>query len=335
MAKRYAFTPPSSKLIRLGAGAILLLLFGWTSYYTIPAESEGVVLRFGRLYATATSGLHFKLPLGIDSVLIVPVKRQLKQEFGFGTTGSSNASQVTDPSEWAGEKTMVTGDLNVALVEWVLQYRIEEPAHYLFNVRSPDATLRDASESVMREVVGDRTVDEVITIGRQGIEDEALQKLQALVAEYKMGIRIDQVQLKNVNPPERVQASFNEVNQAQQERESAINVANGEYNKSIPRARGQAAQSITAAEGYAKQRVNQAAGDVSAFNAILTEYLKAPDVTRRRLYLETMQEVLSKVRNKIIIDANAKGLVPLFNVTGAAPFDTAAQGSGDTQKAVR
>jgi modulator of FtsH protease HflK len=168
--------------------------------------------------------------------------------------------------------------------------------------------------------VGDRTVDEVITIGRQEIESEALHKLQALVISYTMGIKIDQVQLKNVNPPQKVQASFNEVNQAQQEKERAINIANGEYNKSIPRARGMADQTIRAAEGYAKKRVNEAEGDVSKFRALLTEYVKAPEVTRRRLYLETMALTLPKVKRKIIVGDEVKGLLPLLNLTesGAA-----------------
>jgi membrane protease subunit HflK len=168
----------------------------------------------------------------------------------------------------------------------------------------------------MREVIGDRTVDEVITIGRQEIEDEALQKLQALTRSYAMGIKIDQVQLKNVNPPEKVQASFNEVNQAQQEKERAINVANGEYNKSIPRARGLAAQTIRAAEGYAKKRINEAEGDVSKFNALLAEYLKAPEVTRRRIYLETMAEILPQVKNKLVLSDDLKGVLPLLNLRG-------------------
>lgn len=300
----------------IGAGIVIVLLVfaAWTMFYTVPAESEGVVLRFGRLLETVSSGLHFKVPFGIDTVAVVPVKRQLKQEFGFGSAGPTNPWQSSDRGEWSGEKAMVTGDLNAALVEWVVQYRIERPAHYLFNVRNADATLRDASESVLREVVGDRTVDEVITVGRQEIEDEALQKLQALAAGYEMGIKIDQVQLKNVNPPERVQASFNEVNQSQQEKEKAINIANGEYNKAIPRARGEADQKIRAAEGYAKKRINEAEGDTSAFNALLAEYIKAPEVTRLRLYLETMAEVLPAVRKKVILDQDAKGLLPLLNL---------------------
>lgn len=293
---------------------LLLLLAGSTGIYTVPAESEGVVLRLGRLTETVPSGLHYKLPFGIDQVAIVPVKRQLKQEFGFGSEGATNPWQSTSRSEWEAEKAMVTGDLNAALVEWVVQYRIERPDLYLFKVRNADATLRDASESVMREVVGDRTVDEVITVGRQEIEVEALQRLQILAAEYEMGIRIDQVQLKNVNPPTKVQASFNEVNQSQQERERAINIANGEYNKAIPRARGEAAQKITAAEGYAKRRINEAEGDVAAFNALLTEYVQAPEVTRRRLYLETMAEVLPQAGRKVIVSGDLSGVLPLLDL---------------------
>lgn len=312
--------PFSFRWITTGLLVIGVLVFIWTGFYTVPAESEAVVLRFGRFSHVASAGLHFKFPMGIDISRLVPVKRQLKQEFGFGTPGATNQSQSGDESEWIEEKSMVTGDLNAALVEWVIQYRVEKPEDYLFNVRNPDATLRDASESVMREVVGDRTVDEVITIGRQEVEDEALQKLRVLVNAYQMGIKIDQVQLKNVNPPEKVQASFNEVNQAQQEKERAINVANGEYNKEIPRARGQAAQTIRAAEGYAKQRINAAEGEVSAFNALLAEYIKAPEVTRRRLYLETMTEILPRVKSKIVIGEEVKGLLPTLNLNEIAPF---------------
>jgi membrane protease subunit HflK len=307
----------SAKLIRTLLLGLLGAVVAWTAFYTVPAESEGVVLRFGRFDHVVPSGLHFKVPLGVDDVIVVPVKRQLKQEFGFGSPGASNPWQSSPENEWIEEKAMVTGDLNVALVEWVVQYRIERADHYLFNVRRADATLRDASENVMREVIGDRTVDEVITVGRQEIEDEALQKLQALTRSYAMGIKIDQVQLKNVNPPEKVQASFNEVNQAQQEKERAINVANGEYNKSIPRARGLAAQTIRAAEGYAKKRINEAEGDVSKFNALLAEYSKAPEVTRRRIYLETMAEILPQVKNKLILSDDVKGVLPLLNLRGA------------------
>ena len=309
------------KILNFGLLWPVLIIVGfglYSSFYTVEANSQAVILRFGKHINTVEPGAHFKLPFGIDKAIEVPVKRQLKQEFGFATPGATNPYQSALNSDQELEKSMVTGDLNAALVEWVVQYRIEDPLQYLFEVRNPDETLRDASESVMREVVGDRTVDEVITIGRQEIEAEALKKLNDIAAEYTMGIRIDQVQLKNVNPPLKVQASFNEVNAAQQERESAINKANGEYNMVIPRAKGEADQLISAADGYSIKRINEAQGDASAFNALLVEYTKSPDITKRRLYLETMTEILPNFGRKIILDEDAKGLLPLLNLEGAS-----------------
>lgn len=293
----------------------LLVWAGFSSVYTVPAESQGVVLRFGEFLETKDPGLQFKLPFGIDTVMVVPVQRQLKQEFGFGTSGASNPNQFSrSRSEQAAERSMVTGDLNAASVEWNLQYRIEDPTQFLFKVRDPEDTLRDISESVMRTVVGDRTVDEVITIGRQEISLVALDMMQSLVDKYELGLRIDLVELQNVNPPDQVRPSFNEVNQAQQERENMINVANGEYNKVIPRARGIANQSIQEAEGYALKRVNEAEGDVARFEAMLVEYVKAPEVTKRRIYLETMQEVVSEIDKKIVLDSEASSVLPLLQL---------------------
>jgi membrane protease subunit HflK len=291
--------------------AILLLAGVWTSYYTVGAESEGVVLRFGKFLKTVEPGLHFKLPFGIDTVTVLPTRRQLKLEFGFTTPGylTNPIQSSEDPDE---EKSMVTGDLNAALVEWVVQYRIEDPRQYLFDVRNPAETLRDLSEAAMREVIGDRTVDELITIGRQDIEIEALARMQELSKRYQLGIRVDQVQLKNVNPPSQVQASFNEVNKAQQDRENVINIANGEYNKVIPKAKGQADQMIRGAEGYRFKRVNEAEGDVAAFTAVLQEYVKAPEITRTRLYLETMGEILPQTGQKIIVDDFMRQLLPIL-----------------------
>ncbi|MGB5539543.1 MAG: FtsH protease activity modulator HflK, partial [Gammaproteobacteria bacterium] len=269
-----------------GRGMIVLALLAlvglgaWTAYYTVPSDSVVVVQRFGKYLKDVQPGLHFKLPLGIDVATIVPVKRQLKQEFGFMTPGASDPYQ--GPRDGKRETEMVTGDLNAALVEWVVQYRISDPVKFLFEVREPSETLRYVSESVMREVVGDRTVDEVITIGRQEIETEALAKMQALSTKYAMGISIDQVQLKNINPPQPVQESFNEVNQAQQEKEKLINEARRDYNKVIPLAEGEKDQRIREADGYRLKRVNEAEGDVARFNALLAEYSKAPEVTRRR-----------------------------------------------------
>jgi len=207
---------------------------------------------------------------------------------------------------------MVTGDLNAALVEWVAQYRIEDPKQYLFDVRNPTETLRDLSEAAMREVVGDRTVDELLTIGRQDIEIEALARMRELSKPYHLGIRVDKVQLKNVNPPSQVQASFNEVNKAQQDRENAINIANGEYNKVVPKAKGRADETIRAAEGYRFKRVNEADGDVAAFSAVLQQYIKAPEITRTRLYLESLNEIMPKTGQKIIIDESLRQLLPVL-----------------------
>lgn len=302
----------------LGVAVLLVLILVLTGIYTVQAESQGVVLRFGRYIKTVDPGLRFKIPFGVDSVFIVPVRRQLKQEFGFATMeGATNPTQFSN--EQTSERSMVTGDLNSATVEWVVQFRIRDPQFYLFKVRDPDLTLRDLSESVMRTVVGDRTVDEVITIGRQEIEVEALRSLQDLVDRYELGLSIDQVQLKNVNPPLPVQPSFNEVNQAQQEREQMVNVANGEYNKEVPKARGQADQKIQASEGYATKRINEAQGDISRFNALFTEYQKAPEVTKQRIYIETMREVLPNLGRKIIIDEEASQILPLLQLNSDAP----------------
>jgi len=305
----------------LPSGLLILVLLAVvivpTIYYTVPSDSIAIVQRFGKYLKDAQPGLHFKLPLGIDRATIVPVKRQLKQEFGFATAGAQDPYQR--PQESKKETEMVTGDLNAALVEWVVQYRISDPAKFLFEVRNPRGTLRHASESVMREVVGDRTVDEVITVGRQEIETEALTKLQALSTKYAMGISIDQVQLKNINPPQPVQASFNEVNQAQQEKEKLINEARRDYNKVIPLAEGEKDQRIREADGYRLKRINEAEGDVARFSALLAEYIKAPEVTRRRIYIETMQEVLPQVRSKIIVDEHASGILPLLNLNAPAP----------------
>lgn len=300
--------------IRGVAAAAVLVLAALSSVFTVPAESVGVVQRFGHYHDVVEPGLHFRIPLGVETVTIVPTKRQLKEEFGFGTPGATFGNQASSPGEWSLESTMVTGDLNSALVEWVIQFRIDNAFDYLFKVRDPGAALRDISESVMREVIGDRTVDEVLTIGRQDIESSAQAKLQEVVNLYQMGLRIDQVQLKNVNPPQPVQASFDEVNEAQQERERMINVARGEYNKAVPEAKGVADQAVQAAEGYAIQRVNQAEGDAAKFDALLAEYVKAPSVTKRRLYLEAMSSVLPKVKTKVVLDEKASSVLPLLQL---------------------
>jgi len=306
------------RALKWAVPAILLLILGLTMYYTVPPDSQGVVLRFGRFSSIEDPGLHFKLPLGIDTVQTVPVKRQLKLEFGFGTDGATNSRQRNVSRQGrALEKSMVTGDLSAALIEWIVQYRIDDPRSFLFVVRAPEQTLRDLSEAVMREVIGDRTVDEVITTGRQEIEDQALLRLREMAADYQLGIKVDQLQLKNVNPPSEVQNSFNEVNKAQQDRQQKINVANGEYNKVVPRAKGEAEQKISEAEGYKLKRINEAQGDAAAFNSVLTEFVKAPEVTRKRLYLETMTEVIPSLNRTWIVDDSVTQLLPMVQGAGS------------------
>lgn len=282
----------------------------WTLFYTVPADSVAVVQRFGKYASTEEPGLHFKLPFGIDAVSLVPIRRQQKLEFGYGTPNATNPFQ--ESSEPDQEQDMVTGDLNSARVEWVVQYRIDDPKQYLFSTTDPERTLRAASEAIMRQVIGDRTIDEVITFGRQDIENSFLPLIQGITKEYKLGLRVDLVQLKNINPPPPVQASFDDVNNAQQEKQRDINDATGEYNSVIPKARGQAEQLIAEAQGYAAQRVNEATGDASYFNSLFAQYQKAPEVTRQRLYLETMGKVIPRMGPKVIVDTHAANLMPFL-----------------------
>jgi membrane protease subunit HflK len=317
--RRDSYREPGSFPIRryalyavAGIWAVLILVFLWTGFYTVPADSVGIVQRFGRYLGADEPGLRFKLPFGIDVVTLVPTLRQHKLEFGFSTPGAGSIFQGSHEPEQ--ERSMVTGDLNEALVEWVIQYRINDPKKFLFDVRDPEETLRAASEAVMRETIGDRTVDEVITVGRQEIEVETRNVLQKVAEAYQLGMSIDLVQLKNVNPPKQVQASFDEVNQAQQEKQQAINLASGEYNKVVPRARGDADRVIAEAHGYAQKRVNEAEGDAALFNSVFAEYAKAKEVTRQRIYLETMTEVLPKLGRKVILDEKGQGVLPLLQL---------------------
>ncbi len=306
------FSSFSPKWLVLAPLGVFLLIGIFSAYYTVSPESEAVVQRFGKFLYTAKPGLHFKLPYGIDTATIVPVGRQLKLEFGFATDGATNPDQTSDEADL--ERDMVTGDLNAAQVEWIVQYGISSPEKYLFQFRNPGSTLRDLTESVMCEVIGDRTVDEVLTIGRTEIALESLKRLKAILATLDMGITAEQIQLKNVHPPAPVQRSFDEVNRAQQEREQLINEANGDYNRIIPKAKGLAEQRISGAEGFAVQRINEAEGDVARFKQLLVQYDKAPAITKQRLYLETMNEVLPKLGSKIIIDEDAKQFLPLMNL---------------------
>lgn len=299
--------------LRLIVGGALILMLALTSFYTIDPEEVGMVLQFGKYTRTTEPGLHFKIPFGVERVLKVPIQRQLKAEFGFRTVRAGVKSQYST-KPYAEEANMLTGDLNAAMVEWVVQYRIIDPYQYLFRVRNVEKTFRDMSEAVMRRIIGDRTVNEVLTIGRAEVAMQVQIGLQELCDNYETGINVDQVVLQDVNPPDPVKPSFNAVNEAQQEKEKLINQAQSEYNREIPKAAGEAQQTINEAEGYATDRVNRAKGDASLFDAIYGAYRLAPEVTRSRMYLETMTEVLPQVKDKIIVDDDLKGLLPLLNL---------------------
>jgi len=302
------------KLIRWMALGVLVLIILFGSVYQIKPEEIGVILRFGRFVRTAEPGLHFKLPFGIEKLTRVPVQRQLKLEFGYRTVRPGIRSEYYSNQETQKESLMLTGDLNVVVAEWIVQYKIKDPYKFLFKVRDPIQTFRAMTEAVVREVVGDASVDEVITFGRAALASEAMTGLQKLVDTYELGFEISQLIFQDVNPPDPVKPSFNEVNQALQEKERKINEAWAEYNQEIPKAQGEAEQMIRAAEGYAAERVNNAQGDASRFVSIYKEYAKAPAVTRKRLYLETLNDVLPKITKKIIVDENQKNLVPLLNL---------------------
>ncbi len=296
-------------------GVVVLLLVGaFTSYYQIEPDEVGVLLRFGEFQSIEDPGPHFKIPFGVDQVEKVPIQRQLKKEFGFRTVRADVQSSYDRPQRATDESKMLTGDLNVAIVEWIIQYRVADAKKYLFNLRDIDMTIRLMAEATMREVVGDHSIDEVLTGGRSSIEDLAKIKLQELADRYDAGIQIQQLKLQDVNAPEQVRRSFREVEEAKQEKERAINDAWAEYNTVIPEARGKALQSIEAAEGYRVERINRAEGEANAFTAVVQEYRKAPAVTRTRLYLEGLQRVMPKTKQTVIIDKDAKGLLPLLNL---------------------
>lgn len=291
---------------------LLLIILAATSFFQIDPEEVGVITRFGKFNRKVEPGLNFKLPF-VEKVYKVPVERQQKQEFGFRTVKAGIQTEYTK-SGTSDESLMLTGDLNLADVEWVVQYRIEDPYNYLFKVRNPVNSLRDIAEAAMRQIVGDRTVNEVLTVGRTEISNKVEELMQKICREYSLGIKIDQVVLQDVNPPDPVKAAFNAVNEAQQEKETLINQAKSEYNKVIPKAKGQAKETVQKAEGYATARVNNAQGEVARFNALYLEYIKAPEVTRRRIYLETMQDVIPRLGNKIITDEKGANVLPLLQM---------------------
>ena len=314
---------PPPRTIGIGLLVLLGLLLVWSSVFMVQTEEVGVVLTFGKYSHEADPGLRIKMPWPLQTVVKVPVQRQLNVEFGFRTATPGVRSQYAQRS-YIDESLMLTGDLNVAVIEWTTQFRIDDAKKYLFNVRNlydpaevgRGDTFRDMNEAVMRAVIGDRSVSEVLTVGRQEIASEVERRLQELCDQYETGITVEQIVLQDVNPPDQVRPAFNEVNQAQQEKERMINEARAQYNTVIPRAGGEAQQTIQQAEGYATDRVNRARGDAELFKSLLAAYRRSPEVTRRRIYLETMQAIYPNVRQKIILDQALQGILPLLPLTG-------------------
>jgi membrane protease subunit HflK len=294
-------------------GIILLIIFLYTTIYTVPAGNRGVVLRFGKFSATVMPGLHFKIPFGVDTVSKVHTDKVDTEAFGFRTVRPGIRTQYEKGPLMERESLMLTGDLNVVDMEWIVQFRREEPRKFLFNVRDPIAAIRDISESVIRRIVGNWSFEYVLR-NREELNKMAQEDLQEILDEYDSGIRIVTVKLQNVNPPDPVKGAFNEVNEAEQEKERLINQAQETYNKEIPRARGEAERAINGARGYALERVNRSKGDVARFSDVLKEYRNAKEVTKRRLYLEAFQAILPNAKQIYIIDSEQKSILPLLQL---------------------
>lgn len=306
---------PSFSMRKFGIIVIILavLIFIFTGLYTVNPEEVGVIQRFGKYINTTEPGLHFKIPFGVDKLTKVKVKHVYKEEFGFRTLQAGVQSKYSSRS-FDQESIMLTGDLNIGDVEWIVQYRIKDPVKYLFRIRNIVETIRDLSESVTRQIVGDRSGDEVIVLSRKEIADEIQVELQQKLDNYGAGIEIYTINLQNVNPPERVKPAFNDVNSAKQEKERIVNEAWQNYNQIIPEARGKAKRTIEEAEGYAINRVNRANGDAQRFIQMYNQYKFAKLVTKTRLYLETMQKILPKVEKVYVVDEAQKGLLPLLDL---------------------
>ncbi|MFQ5835217.1 MAG: FtsH protease activity modulator HflK [bacterium] len=304
--------PIPRKWIGWGILGIVLIIILVSIFYTVGPEQVGVIKRWGRFVRTTEPGLHFKIPFA-ETVNKVRVRHIFKEEFGFRTL-QAGARTVYAPGEFLDESLMLTGDLNTGVVEWIVQYKVKDPVDFLFNVRNVRGAIRAISEAVMRRVVGDRSIDEVLTVGRREVGEKAQEALQTILDSYGLGIRIVTVKLKDVNPPDPVKPSFNEVNEAKQDKETTINQAWQAYNEAIPKAKGEAEKTISVAEGYAINRVNRSRGEANKFVAVWKEYQAAKDVTKRRLYLETLGEILPKIGRTYIFDVDQKGILPLLSL---------------------
>jgi membrane protease subunit HflK len=304
---------PGKGFLLAGIVVIIILIFLFTGLYTIGPEEMGVVQRFGKYVRTEPPGLNFKIPFGVEDVTKVKTARVLKEEFGFRTVAPGIRTQYVKRG-YEDESLMLTGDLNVIDVEWIVQFRIKDPVKFLFKVRDVKSAIRDFSEAVVRRIVGNRGETEVLTVGREEVGNTVQSRLQEILDRFETGIQIVTVKLQDVNPPDQVKAAFNEVNEARQEKERMINQAQEAFNKEIPKALGEARKTIAEAEGYAMEQVNRAQGDVSRFSAVLKEYQDAKEVTRRRLYLETIGEILPKTKEIYVVDGDQRMILPFLKL---------------------
>ncbi|PLX95695.1 MAG: FtsH protease activity modulator HflK [Desulfuromonas sp.] len=290
---------------------LLLVLGGYSSFYEVDTEETGVVLRFGEFSGFSEPGLHFKLPFGIDQVYLVQTGRVLKEEFGYRTV-QPGVRTTYSRGGLEEESLTLTGDLNVSDVEWIVQFQVADPFKFIFNIKDPVGTIRDISEAMVRKAIGNANVTQVLTTERAQLAGEIEVGLQETLNQYDIGVRIVTVKFQDVTPPDPVKDAFNEVNEAEQQKESLIFQAREQFNREVPRARGQAKQALQEAEGYAVERINKARGETNRFLALLTEYRKAPEVTRRRIYLETMEVILPRLEETYIMDDQSGGLLPLL-----------------------
>ncbi len=323
-------------------GLVLAAFLVWgvmTSFFTVEANEEAVILRLGKVNGVVGPGFHGKIPFGIDKVFKGAVKTVHQAEFGYRTIKAGVKSSFDrSSSQVVAEATMLTGDQNLVMVNWEIRYKIKKLQNYLFEVRDPIDTLRAVSEAVMRIEVGDRSVDEALTLERTQIENAVKSKMQVSLDRFKCGIHIVKVNLKNVDPPDAVKDAFNAVNRAVQVRNRIVNEAEGERNKKVPAARGQADRAIKEAEGYEIGRLNRARGETEAFLSVLEEYRKAEDITRRRLYLEAMGRALPKAGDFTIIDSDQGGVLKLLdlNSSGAqSPRQLRRRGAAAAQRVMR
>ena len=296
--------------------AVIVLAGILSSLYMVDQTEQSVILLFGKYNRITGPGLHTKLPFGIEQNYNVPTQVIQTMPFGFRTQ-QAGVSTIYDKSDYPEESVMLTGDLNIVDVEWVIQYRIVDPYKWLFKVENRTKTIRDISQSVINMLVGDRAILNVMGSERTIISLESQELMNEIFDTYDLGISVTTVQLKNIVPPiGEVQDAYEDVNMAIQDMEKLINEGKESYNNEIPLAQGQAAQMIQIAEGYATERVNEANGNVARFNSVLTEYEKNKSVTRSRLYIEMIEDVFGQEEGTDIIDKNLDNFLPLKSLQG-------------------